>query len=71
MWTQRAHSSLLNQQLDLPLLALAPFPPPLSPTPAPIHPQQLWTSLSATMQAQARQTIVRILQEVFHDEPSL
>jgi len=70
MLPQRAHVTLRHQQLDLPLAELAPFSPPLSPAPVPMHPQQLWTSLSATMQTQARQTILRILQEVFHDESS-
>jgi len=59
----------LNQQLVLPLPELGVSSPLLSPELPPIPPQHLWQSLSMTNQLQVRQTILRILQEMLHDNP--
>jgi hypothetical protein len=70
MLTLHAPVTSLNQQLDL-LLPEGRYGPLHVPPEAPvIAPQQLWATLSATTQAQARQTIVQILQEVWHDDPT-
>ena len=45
---------------------LPPLPPP-SPAPLTIRPQDLWASLSPTLQRQVRQTILHVLQEVLYD----
>jgi hypothetical protein len=70
MLTSHAQESSLNPQLVLPLPEWAPLPLHLWPEPPPISPQQLWMTLSPTTQSQARQTILRIFQEVMHDGPS-
>jgi len=63
------------RQLALPLDPLDPPEalPSTNPTPpAPaltLTTQQVWTTLSPTAQAQLRQTILRILQEVVHGAP--
>ena len=70
MLTLRAPVTPRNQQLDLPLPEWG-YVPPHVPLEAPlIAPQQLWATLSATTQAQARQTILPIRQEVWHDDPT-
>jgi hypothetical protein len=70
MLTLRAPVPSLNQQLDLLLPEWGRVPPHVPPEAPSIAPQQLWATLSATTQAQARQTILHILQEVFHDDPT-
>ena len=56
----------LPHQLSLPFqdqetaVALPPLPPPLLP-------QQVWPSLSPTIRAQVRATLLRILQEIPYD----
>ena len=56
----------LPHQLSLPFqdpetaAALPPLPPPLLP-------QQVWPSLSPTIRAQGRATLLRILQEIPYD----
>lgn len=58
----------LPHQLSLPFqdqetaAALPPLPPPLLP-------QQVWPSLSPTIRAQVRATLLRILQEIPYDTP--
>ena len=68
MLTLRALVIPLNQQLDLPLPEWRCCLPPVSPEVPSIAPQQLWATLSAATQAQARQTILHILQEILHDD---
>jgi hypothetical protein len=61
-----------SRQLPLPL----PLGPPVPPAPAPLPtvetmevvPQHVWPRLATPAQAQLRQTFVRILQEVLHDD---
>ena len=67
MLTLRAPVIPRNQQLDLPLPEWGGCLPPVPPEVPSIAPQQLWATLSATTQAQARQTLLHILQEIFHD----
>jgi hypothetical protein len=67
MFTQHVQVTPRNQQLVFPLPELGVVPPPLPSEPSPMAPQHLWTSLSPTIQAQARQTILRLLQERLHD----
>jgi hypothetical protein len=69
MSTLRAQARHHNDQLVLPLPELLSPPPCLSLAPLPLPPQQLWTSLSPTLQAQVRQTLLRIIQEVLYDRP--
>jgi hypothetical protein len=59
----------LNPQLVLPLPELGVSSLLLTPEPPPIPPQHLWQSLSMSNQLQVRQTILRILQEMLHDNP--
>ena len=52
-------------QLALPLVPLAPLLP--EPDPADqLPPDQIWTSLPLSHQAQIRQRLVALLQEVLH-----
>lgn len=56
-----------SQQLPLPLEP----PPPHSRPPHPtitITPRQVWLSLTTTLQAQLRQSLIRIIQESLRDE---
>jgi hypothetical protein len=66
------HAPLIprDQQLDLLLPAWGCVPLHVPPEAPSIVPQQLWATLSATTQAQARQTILQILQEVLYDDPT-
>jgi len=68
MLTLRAPVIPLNQQLNLPLPERECCLPPVLPDVPSIAPQQLWATLSAATQAQARQTILHILQEILHDD---
>ena len=70
MLTLHAPMTPLNQQLDLPCPEWGCVPPHVPPEEPLIAPQQLWATLSATTQAQARQTILHILQEVLYDDPT-
>jgi hypothetical protein len=64
MATPRASARHHNAQLVLPLPEWQ-VPPPGLPPDAPSLPlPQLWTSLSPTLQAHVRQTLLRIIQEV-------
>ncbi len=56
-----------SQQLQLPLPPLNPAPLPLPPTLATLPSQRIWASLSAPSQAQVRQTLIHILQEVLNE----
>jgi hypothetical protein len=69
MLTLPVRATPLNQQLVLPLPGLGVASLPLPTEPPPIPPQHLWKSLSTTNQLQVRQTILRILQEMLHDDP--
>jgi hypothetical protein len=67
------HSEPTPRQLTLPL---DPWDPPealpsTTPTPPaiPLTPQQVWATLPPAAQAQLRQTMLRILQEVVHGAP--
>jgi hypothetical protein len=62
----RAPVTPLNQQLVL-WPEGHPFLLHLAPEASSIAPQQLWATLSPTMQTQTRQMILHILQEVLHD----
>jgi hypothetical protein len=66
MLTLHAPVTPRNQQLDLLLPAWGCVPFHVPPDAPLLAPPQLWATLSATMQAQARQTILHILQEVWH-----
>jgi hypothetical protein len=68
MLTLHTPMTPLNQQLDLLLPEWGSVPLHVPPEAPLIAPQQLWTTLSATTQAQARQTLLQILQEVLHDD---
>ena len=57
MWRLYAPLIPRNQQLDLLLPAWGCVPLHVPPEAPSIAPQQLWATLSATTQAQARQTI--------------
>ena len=70
MLTLHAPVTPRNQQLDLLLPEWGRVPLHVPPEAPSIAPQQLWATLSATTQAQARQTILQILQEVWHDDPT-
>jgi hypothetical protein len=52
---------------QLPLPWMEAEAPPLLPSPPMVRPQEIWASLSPQLQTQVRQTILRVLQEVFHD----
>ena len=67
MLTLHAPMTPRNPQLDLPLPGQGCVPPHVPPAAPLITPQQLWATLSATTQAQARQTLLHILQEILHD----
>ena len=55
------------RQLTLPWPELEP-PRPQLPSDGPIlPPQQVWPSLTPTLQAQVRTTILRLIQEVLHE----
>ncbi len=56
------------RQLALPGLEVERRSPPLPPMLASLPAQRVWTSLSPRNQAQVRQTLVHILQEVLHDQ---
>jgi hypothetical protein len=66
METQVTPTTRMPHQLSLPFqdqetaAALLPLPPLLLP-------QQVWTSLSPTIRAQVRATLLRILQEIPYD----
>ena len=69
METQVTPATRLPHQLSLPLqdqetAARLPLPPALLP-------QQVWTSLSPTIRAQVRATLLRILQEIPYDAPPI
>jgi hypothetical protein len=66
MVTLRAPVIPLNPQLDLPLPEWGCCLPPVPPAVPSMAPQQRWATLSATTQAQARQTLLHILQEICH-----
>jgi len=70
MLTLHAPVTPLNPHLDLPLPECGCVPRHVPPAAPSIAPPQLWATLSATTQAQARQTILQILQEVLHDDPT-
>jgi hypothetical protein len=57
------------RQLRLPSLEPESRPLPLPPEPPTVQPQNLWASLSPTLQTQIRQTILHILQAVLDDRP--
>lgn len=58
------------RQLALPLDPSEALPSTTPPAPAiTLTTQQVWTTLSPTAQAQLRQTMLRILQEVVHVAP--
>jgi hypothetical protein len=61
-------STPLFQQLPLPFAELPPpsHPPPEGPV---LLPAQLWATLAPPLQAQFRQTLLHLLQEVLHDAP--
>ncbi len=53
---------------QLPLPWVEAEPPPLLPPSSPmVCPEEIWASLSPQLQTQVRQTILHILQEVFHE----
>jgi len=56
-------------QLGLPGLEPVFHPLSLPPPPPIMQPQDLWASLSPSLQTQVRQTILHILQEVLDDHP--
>lgn len=70
MLTLYAPVTPLNHQLDLLLPEWGYVPLHVPPEAPSITPQQLWATLSATTQAQARQMILQILQEIWHDDPT-
>jgi hypothetical protein len=62
------HVRLPSRQLPLPL-ELSPVRPPVPsrPTGAVVLPQQVWTSLPLTAQAQTQRAFIRIFREVVGD----
>jgi hypothetical protein len=56
------------QQLSLPWLEQELVPCCVQPEPPPLPPEAIWTSLSPTTRAQVRHTLLRIIQEVLHDD---
>lgn len=58
----------IPQQLSLPFLERETVPRCVQPEPPPLPPECIWTSLSLTARAQVRHTILRIIQEVLHDD---
>ena len=62
-----AHTAHQHQQLVLPFSGLPFLPSCLRPEPLPILPQHLWTSLSPTLQAQVRHTLLHIIQESLYE----
>jgi len=56
------------QQLSLPLLEEALVPCCVQPGSPPLPLEDVWTSLSPTTRAQVRHTLLRIIQEVLHDD---
>jgi hypothetical protein len=59
---------LPSRQLPLPLeVPLVRPPVPLPPTSAVVLPQQVWTSLPLTAQAQMQRVFIRIFREVIGD----
>ncbi len=60
-----------SQQLPLPLEASVAQPPFWQPPPAiTIQAGQVWATLPPAMQTLVRQTLLAILQEAIHDQPS-
>src|SRR5262249_37550149 len=59
-----------NHQLDLLLPAWGGGPRHVPPEAPSMAPQHLWATLSTTTQAQARQTSLQLLQEVWQDDPT-
>jgi hypothetical protein len=58
----------IPQQLSLPWLEQELVPCCVQPDPPPLPPEDVWTSLSLTARAQVRHTLLRIIQEVLHDD---
>jgi hypothetical protein len=58
----------IPQQLSLPLLEQELVPFCVQPEPPPLPPEDVWTSLSLMTRAQVRHTLLRIIQEVLHDD---
>ncbi len=57
----------IAQQLSLPWLEREMVPFCVQPEP-PLPAESVWTTLSLTMRAQVRHTILRMIQEVRHDD---
>lgn len=66
----RPHTPItpIPQQLSLPWLEREIVPCCAQPEPPPLPPESVWSSFSLTMRAQVRHTILRMIQEVLHDD---
>jgi hypothetical protein len=69
METQVPPTTRMPHQLSLPFLQDQETAAARRPLPPPLLPQQVWTSLSPTIRAQVRATLLRILQEISYDAP--
>jgi hypothetical protein len=60
--------TLIPQQLSLPWRERELVPYCAQPEPPPVPPESVWSSLSLTMRAQVRHTLLRMIQEGLHDD---